>query len=49
VRPNNKSTTANLCCDGYGEAELVQAGAYRVYKDPGDFLDHLAEIGVPLE
>jgi hypothetical protein len=38
-----------LRCGSYGEAELMQAGAYRVYKDTGDLLDHLAEIGIPLE
>ena len=31
---------------GYGEQELFQAGAYRVYADPADLLDHLDEVGV---
>jgi HAD superfamily hydrolase (TIGR01509 family) len=31
---------------GYGEDELDQAGAYRVYQDPADLLVHLDEIGV---
>ena len=31
---------------GYGEDELLQAGAYRVYADPGDLLEHLDEVGV---
>jgi HAD superfamily hydrolase (TIGR01509 family) len=31
---------------GYGEDELIQAGAYRVYQDPDDLLDHLDEVGV---
>jgi HAD superfamily hydrolase (TIGR01509 family) len=31
---------------GYGEDELVQAGAYRVYQDPEDLLRHLDELGV---
>lgn len=44
-----KALGAGLRCGGYGEAELVQAGAYRVHKDPGDLMDHLAEIGIPLE
>jgi hypothetical protein len=38
-----------LRCGGYGEMELLQAGAYRVYKDPADLLDHVAEIGISLE
>jgi phosphoglycolate phosphatase-like HAD superfamily hydrolase len=31
---------------GYGEEELQTAGAYRVYQDPQDLLDHLDEVGV---
>lgn len=34
---------------GYGETELYQAGAYRVYADPGDLLAHLDEVGVRVE
>jgi HAD superfamily hydrolase (TIGR01509 family) len=44
-----KALGVGLRCGGYGEAELVQAGAYRVYKDPADLLDHLPEVGVSLE
>jgi len=44
-----KALGVGLRCGGYGEAELVQAGAYRVYKDPADLLDHPPEIGIPLE
>jgi HAD superfamily hydrolase (TIGR01509 family) len=35
-----------LLSGGYGESELVQAGAYRVYEDPADLLGHLDEVGV---
>lgn len=31
---------------GYGQQELEQAGAYRVYADPDDMLHHLDELGV---
>src|SRR5699024_5424278 len=31
---------------GYGDDEFRNAGAYRVYDDPRDLLDHLDEIGV---
>ncbi len=31
---------------GYGENELQQAGAYRVYADPADLLQHLDELGI---
>ncbi len=35
-----------LLSGGYGRDELERAGAYRVYGDPADLLDHLDEIGV---
>ena len=35
-----------LLSGGYGEDELVRAGAYRVYEDPADLLNHLDEVGV---
>jgi len=31
---------------GYGREELISSGAYRVYDDPRDLLDHLDEVGV---
>jgi phosphoglycolate phosphatase-like HAD superfamily hydrolase len=35
-----------LLSGGYGREELIQAGAFRVYEDPGDMLAHLDEVGV---
>ena len=35
-----------LLSGGYGEDELVKAGAYRVYQDPADLLAHVEECGV---
>jgi len=35
-----------LLSGGYGQDELQQAGAYRVYQDPADLLRHLDEVGV---
>jgi phosphoglycolate phosphatase-like HAD superfamily hydrolase len=35
-----------LLAGGYGEEELARAGAYRVYRDSQDLLEHLDEIGV---
>jgi HAD superfamily hydrolase (TIGR01509 family) len=35
-----------LLSGGYGREELIYAGAYRVYEDPRDLLEHLYEIGV---
>jgi HAD superfamily hydrolase (TIGR01509 family) len=34
-----------LLSGGYGGEELERAGAYRVFQDPADMLDHLDEIG----
>ena len=35
-----------LLSGGYGQDELERAGAYRVYQDPADLLNHLDEVGV---
>ena len=35
-----------LLSGGYGDDELMRAGAYRVYRDPADLLAHLEEVGV---
>ncbi len=34
-----------LLSGGYGQEELERAGAYRVYADPADLLEHLDEVG----
>jgi HAD superfamily hydrolase (TIGR01549 family) len=31
---------------GYGQEELERSGAYRVYQDPADLLEHLDEVGL---
>jgi phosphoglycolate phosphatase-like HAD superfamily hydrolase len=35
-----------LMSGGYGREELETAGAFRVYEDPADLLDHLDELGI---
>ena len=35
-----------LLSGGYGEEELERAGAYRVYQDPADLMQHLDEFGL---
>jgi HAD superfamily hydrolase (TIGR01509 family) len=35
-----------LLSGGYGKEELEQVGAYRVYLDPADLLNHLDEVGI---
>lgn len=34
-----------LLSGGYGLEELERGGAYRVYEDPADMLQHLDEVG----
>jgi HAD superfamily hydrolase (TIGR01509 family) len=40
--------SVGLLSGGYGQDELTQAGAFRVYRDPQDLLDSLDELGVTL-
>lgn len=41
-----RALSIGLLSGGYGQEELEKAGAYRVYQDPRDLLDHLDEVGV---
>jgi HAD superfamily hydrolase (TIGR01509 family) len=41
-----RALSVGLLSGGYGQEELERAGAYRVYQDPRDLLEHLDEIGV---
>lgn len=41
-----RALAVGLLSGGYGQEELERAGAYRVYQDPRDLLDHLDEVGV---
>ena len=41
--------SVGLLSGGYGREELERAGAYRVYQDPADLLNHLDEVGVRLQ
>jgi HAD superfamily hydrolase (TIGR01509 family) len=41
-----RALSVGLLSGGYGQEELEKAGAYRVYQDPRDMLEHLDEIGV---
>jgi HAD superfamily hydrolase (TIGR01549 family) len=34
-----------LLSGGYGQEELERSGAYRVYEDPADLLNHIDEVG----
>jgi HAD superfamily hydrolase (TIGR01509 family) len=40
-----RSLGVGLLSGGYGDEELRQSGAIRVYDDPADLLDHLDEVG----
>ena len=35
-----------LLSGGYGEAELIEAGAFRVYRDPAELHRSLDELGL---
>jgi phosphoglycolate phosphatase-like HAD superfamily hydrolase len=41
-----KALGVGVLSGGYGEEELIQAGAYRVYKNLAELLERIAEIGV---
>ncbi|MCX2727786.1 HAD family hydrolase [Thermomicrobium sp. 4228-Ro] len=41
-----RALSVGLLSGGYGAGELLEAGAYRVYEDPADLLQHLDEVGV---
>jgi HAD superfamily hydrolase (TIGR01509 family) len=41
-----RSLGVGVLSGGYGREELESAGAYRVYEDPRDLLEHLDEVGV---
>jgi phosphoglycolate phosphatase-like HAD superfamily hydrolase len=35
-----------VLCGGYSQAELEEAGAFRVYSDPADMLEHIEDLGL---
>jgi HAD superfamily hydrolase (TIGR01549 family) len=39
--------SVGLLSGGYGETELLSAGAFRVYRDPAELLGSLDELGLP--
>jgi HAD superfamily hydrolase (TIGR01509 family) len=41
-----KAIGVGVLSGGYGQDELERAGAYRVYQDPFDLLNHVDELGV---
>ena len=41
-----RALSVGFLSGGYGQEELEKAGAYRVYQDPLDLLNHLDEVGV---
>ena len=38
--------SVGLLSGGYGEAELIASGAFRVYRDAEELLESLDELGV---
>jgi hypothetical protein len=47
--PAVRALGVGLLSGGYGQDELERAGAYRVYEDPADLIQHLDEVGVRIE
>jgi HAD superfamily hydrolase (TIGR01549 family) len=43
-----RALSVGLLSGGYGQDELERAGAYRVYAEPADLMQHLDEVGVRL-
>jgi HAD superfamily hydrolase (TIGR01509 family) len=44
-----KALGVGLLSGGYAQCELEGAGAYRVYEDPEDLLEHIEELGIQTE
>ena len=44
-----KALGVGLLSGGYAQCELEHAGAYRVYEDPEDLLEHIEELGIQIE
>jgi HAD superfamily hydrolase (TIGR01509 family) len=42
-----RALPVSLLSGGYGGDELERAGAFRVYSDPQDMLQHLEQLGLP--
>ncbi len=40
-----RALAVGVLSGGYGQEELQQAGAFRVYEDPADLLAHIDEVG----
>jgi len=41
-----RALAVGLLSGGYSQAELEQAGAFRVYTDPADMLKHIEDVGL---
>ncbi|HLV88325.1 MAG TPA: HAD family hydrolase [Candidatus Sulfotelmatobacter sp.] len=41
-----RALSVGLLSGGYSQAELEQAGAFRVYTDPADMLEHIEDLGL---
>ena len=41
-----RALSVGLLSGGYSQAELEQAGAFRVYADPAEMLAHIEDVGL---
>jgi HAD superfamily hydrolase (TIGR01509 family) len=42
----SRALSVGLLSGGYSQAELEQTGAFRVYADPADMLEHIEDVGL---
>jgi HAD superfamily hydrolase (TIGR01509 family) len=49
VAQRMKALGVGLLSGGFAQCELEHSGAYRVYEDPGDLLQHIEELGIQTE
>lgn len=41
-----RALAVGVLSGGYGKAELEESGAFRVYADPADILEHIEDLGI---
>ena len=41
-----RALAVGVLSGGYSQEELEQAGAFRVYADPADMLEHIEDLGI---
>jgi phosphoglycolate phosphatase-like HAD superfamily hydrolase len=42
----SKALAVGILAGGYSQEELERSGAFRVYANPADMLDHIEDLGI---